>query len=50
MREVGNRIVHEYFPEAQSRIVDDIKKHYGPELISLNKRIEKLVSQLNKTG
>lgn len=40
MRDVRNRIVHEYLPAAFQQIIEDIVKRFGPELVALSQKLE----------
>ncbi len=42
MRNIRNRIVHDYLPEQTAQMFEEISKVYGPELLSLQVRLDSI--------
>lgn len=40
MRNIRNRIVHDYLPEQTSQMFEEISSHYAPELMRLLRQLE----------
>ena len=43
MRDVRNRIVHKYLPSDLKKIYESVSKKFGNELVSLHKKLDKLI-------
>ena len=49
MRDIRNRIVHDYLPEQLKEIYDLLTGPYGEELLTLNKKLQELQNKMNNS-